>query len=76
MLHDLGIGAAPEGALVPLFSFNLGVELGRLSLTGLALPAMVALRHHPDFDRRAVPACSMLVVLAGGYWFIQRAILS
>jgi hydrogenase/urease accessory protein HupE len=76
VLRNLGIGAAAGGALVPLFSFNLGVELGQMSLAGLALPVIMNLRHYPLFDRRAVPACSVLVTLAGAYWLIQRTILS
>jgi hydrogenase/urease accessory protein HupE len=75
-LRDLGIGAGVGGVVVPLFSFNLGVELGQMTLAGLALPVIMSLRHYPVFDRRAVPACSVLVALAGGYWFVQRAILS
>jgi len=76
VLRDLGIGSGGGGAVVPLFAFNLGVELGQITLAGLALPAILMLRHHPSFASRVVPACSVVVALAGGYWLIQRTLLS
>jgi hypothetical protein len=33
------------------------------------------LRHHPSFVARWVPACSVLVAAAGGFWLIERVLL-
>ena len=72
VLRELGVGANGSGITIPLVSFNLGVELGQIAVAGLALPVIWKLRTNPVFIRRWVPACSFLVVLLGGYWFVQR----
>ena len=72
VLRELGVGANGSGIAVPLVSFNLGVELGQIVVAGLALPVIWKLRRNPVFLRRWVPACSALVVLLGGFWFVQR----
>ncbi len=74
-LRALGIGSGGGGIAVPLFSFNLGVELGQMTLAGAALPCIWKLRHHPAFVSKAVPACSVLVSLAGLYLLIKRTVL-
>lgn len=75
VLRDLGVGAGGTGLLMPLFSFNLGVELGQLVIAALAFPLIWQLRNSPRFIARYAPACSVLIILAGGYWFIERALL-
>jgi hydrogenase/urease accessory protein HupE len=60
---------------VPLLSFNLGVELGQMAVAALVLPLIWWLRTEPAFVRRSVPACSVLVVLAGAWWLLQRTLL-
>ncbi len=72
VLRELGVGANGSGITVPLVSFNLGVELGQIVVAGLALPVIWKLRAKPVFIRRWVPACSALVALLGGFWFVQR----
>jgi len=72
VLRELGVGANGSGIAVPLLSFNLGVEIGQLIIAGLALPLIWKLRTKPVFVARWVPALSVVVVLLGGYWLIQR----
>jgi hydrogenase/urease accessory protein HupE len=72
VLRELGVGANGSGIAVPLVSFNLGVELGQIVVAGLALPVIWKLRTKSVFIRRWVPACSAIVVLLGGFWFVQR----
>lgn len=74
VLRELGIGAH-GGALVPLLSFNLGVELGQIAIAALVLPLIWKLQQRPAFVLRYVPACSILVALAGGYWLLARTLL-
>jgi hydrogenase/urease accessory protein HupE len=72
VLRELGVGANGSGIAVPLVSFNLGVELGQIAIAALVLPVIWKLRAKPGFINRWVPACSVLVALLGGYWFVQR----
>jgi hydrogenase/urease accessory protein HupE len=72
VLRDMGVGARAGGVAMPLFSFNLGVEVGQIIVAALALPLIWQLRKQDYFLRRAVPACSVLVAIAGGFWFVQR----
>jgi hydrogenase/urease accessory protein HupE len=73
-LKELGIGAG-VGAVPPLLSFNLGVEIGQIAIASLVLPMIWKLRQRPGFVLRYVPACSILVAAAGGYWLLERTIL-
>lgn len=75
VLRELGVGADGRGIVAPLFTFNLGVELGQLVIAALVLPLLQSLRRHSFFLRRGVPALSALVALLGTYWFVERALL-
>jgi hydrogenase/urease accessory protein HupE len=59
---------------VPLASFNLGVELGQMTIAALVLPLIWWLGNKPVFVRRLTPACSALVVLVGAWWLLQRTL--
>jgi hydrogenase/urease accessory protein HupE len=72
VLRELGVGSNGSGIAVPLVSFNLGVELGQIAIAALVLPVIWKLRAKPGFITRWVPACSVVVTLLGGYWFVQR----
>jgi len=71
-LREAGIGSGTGGIVLPLFSFNLGVELGQIMVAALALPVIWKLRENPMFIARWAPACSAAVVLLGSFWFVQR----
>jgi hydrogenase/urease accessory protein HupE len=71
-LHEAGIGSRTGGIVLPLFSFNLGVELGQITVAAVALPIIWKLRENPMFIARWAPACSAAVVLLGSFWFVQR----
>jgi hydrogenase/urease accessory protein HupE len=72
VLRELGVGADGSGIALPLFSFNLGVELGQAAVAAPILPIIWRLRMRPAFVSRWVPACSLAVTLAGVSWFVQR----
>ncbi|HKQ75403.1 MAG TPA: HupE/UreJ family protein [Blastocatellia bacterium] len=74
-LRELGVGTGLR-AVTPLLSFNLGVEIGQIAIAALILPLIWKLRQQPRFALRFVPACSILVALAGAYWLIERAVLN
>lgn len=70
-LTELGIGRGTAIA-IPLFGFNLGVELGQVAAAVLIVPMICKLRRYPVFSVRVAPACSLLIALAGIFWVVQR----
>jgi hydrogenase/urease accessory protein HupE len=80
LIHGFGFAAVlrefglPQAALGwSLFGFNLGVELGQLALVvPLALGLAALRRQRPVAARRIAMVGSVVVVLAGAYWFVQR----
>jgi hydrogenase/urease accessory protein HupE len=75
-LREAGIGSGTGGIVLPLFSFNLGVELGQIMVAAVALPIIWKLRQNPMFITRWAPACSAAVVLLGSFWFVERVWLT
>jgi hydrogenase/urease accessory protein HupE len=71
-LKEAGLGSAGASLLVPLFSFNLGVELGQVGVAAVVLPLLWRLRRWPPYQRRGQLYISLFVVLAGGYWLVRR----
>lgn len=71
VLTDLGL--PPARKLVALFSFNVGVELGQLTVVAGLLPILFLLRRTGAYTRVALPAGSMVIAVIGFLWFLQRA---
>jgi len=71
-LREAGIGSLTGGVALPLVSFNLGVEMGQVSVAALALPLIWKRRQQPRFVTSYFPGCCTLMVLIGTYWFVQR----
>jgi hydrogenase/urease accessory protein HupE len=60
-----------------LFSFNVGVEIGQLLVVVAAAGTLAAIRRwNPAAARRVAIAGSVVVIFAGGVWFVQRVFLS
>lgn len=72
VLRELGVGAYGVGIAVPLISFNLGVELGQITIAALVLPLIWKWRTRPMFIARWIPAASAAVALLGSFWLVQR----
>ena len=72
VLRELGVGATSAGMVVPLLSFNLGVELGQLLVVLLLFPTLYWANKIPALKRRLVPVCSLLVAGAGAFWLVER----
>jgi hypothetical protein len=67
------IGLPPRALGISLFSFNLGVEIGQAILVIIVASLLALVRaRSPERARQLVTAASVVVVLAGGYWFVQR----
>ena len=73
-LRELGIGGLGVRAVIPLVSFNVGVELAQIAIAALVLPLVWKLKERPAFTLRHVPALSLLITLAGVYWFLARTL--
>jgi hydrogenase/urease accessory protein HupE len=72
VLRELGVGRDGSSIAVPLFSFNLGVELGQIVVAAIILPFIWRFSKNPAFLSRWVPALSVLIALVGGFWFFHR----
>ncbi|HLH30791.1 MAG TPA: HupE/UreJ family protein [Terriglobia bacterium] len=56
-----------------LFSFNFGVEIGQLLVVVTVASIFAALRSRSDWaGRQLVYAGSIVVMIAGAFWFVQR----
>jgi hypothetical protein len=71
-LREMGVGSNGSAIAVPLLAFNGGVEIGQMMVAAVILPIIWRFKDKPQFTLRWAPACSVLVALAGGFWFIQR----
>ncbi len=71
-LIELGLGSSPAEIALALLSFNAGVEAGQLAAAAAMLPFVWVIRSRPVWRARLVPVCSVMIVMAGGYWLIER----
>lgn len=71
VLRDFGLPREALGA--SLFAFNAGVEVGQACIVALVAPLLALVRARvPAQAPRVVAAGSVIVALAGGYWFVER----
>ncbi len=80
LLHGMGfagvlaeIGLPRSEFLTALLTFNLGVELGQLSVITLAF-LLIGLwwRHKPWYRQRFVRPLSIMIAAIGFYWTVER----
>jgi hypothetical protein len=72
VLRELGLGSTPEGVVLPLLKFNLGVEAGQLAVASVVFPLILLARASASTERRLVPVCSVLIAVVGAYWLFER----
>jgi len=75
VLRELDIGSGDYGILVPLLSFNLGIETGQIAVAAIVLPLIWALNNRVETSHKFLTACSALISLMGVYWFLERTVL-
>lgn len=75
VLREMEIGNADFGILLPLLSFNLGIETGQIAVASLVLPLIWALNNRVETAKEFLTACSGAISLMGVYWLIERTLL-
>jgi hydrogenase/urease accessory protein HupE len=82
LVHGFGFASAlaemelPRQALAwSLAAFNIGVEIGQMTIVLLAAPIVMGLTRHapPRVTRDVLSGAACVVVAAGGVWLVQRA---
>jgi len=73
VLREFGL---PHQALAwSLLGFNLGVEIGQVTIVLAVVPLVAALRtFQPRLAPRALALGSWLIIATGGFWFVQRVL--
>lgn len=79
LLHGYGFSSALDDAgvrggnvVVPLLTFNLGVEVGQLAVVSLLLPLLFLARRWKLYERVLVRGCSLAIALVACVWFVER----
>lgn len=75
VLRELDISSGDSGILLPLLSFNLGIEIGQISVAIVILPIIWQLNNRLATADKFLKGCSLLVALMGAYWFLERTVL-
>lgn len=74
VLRETGLSSSGGSVVMPLFSFNLGVEVGQLLVAAAVVPLLLLLRRRPGFARYTLPVLSALVIVISGYWLLERTV--
>ncbi len=83
LLHGLGFASVlgefgiPDDQFFPaLIAFNVGVELGQLTVISLAFLAVgMWFRNRPWYRSRISIPASLVIATIGAYWFFERVFL-
>ncbi|WP_298918258.1 HupE/UreJ family protein [uncultured Roseobacter sp.] len=82
LLHGLGFASVlgefglPEGQFIPaLIGFNIGVELGQLTVIALAFACVGWFAKRPWYRARIAVPASCVIAAVGAYWFVERVFL-
>ncbi len=76
VLREMGISSGETGILLPLLSFNLGIETGQIAVAALVLPIIWWINNNLLIADKLLKGCSLSVCLMGTYWLLERTILS
>jgi hydrogenase/urease accessory protein HupE len=75
VLREMEISSGDTGILLPLLSFNLGIETGQIAVASVVLPMIWWLNNKPAIAEKFLKGCSVLVSLMGAYWLLERTVL-
>jgi hydrogenase/urease accessory protein HupE len=74
VLREMGISSGDTGILVPLLSFNLGIETGQLTVAAIVLPIIWWINNNLQIAGKLLKGCSLSVCLMGTYWLLERTV--
>ena len=80
LLHGLGfasvlkeIGLSPENFATGLIAFNVGVEMGQLTVIAICFFLVgFWFRNKPWYRKRITVPASILIAMIASYWFLER----
>ena len=82
LVHGLGFASMlrpllpDEAVVVPLFAFNLGVEVGQLALVAIGLPLLLLACRAAGIERYrrvVLPLLALALAALGTIWLVERA---
>jgi len=76
VLREMGISSGETGILMPLLSFNLGIETGQITVAAIVLPIIWWINNNVLIAEKLLKVCSLSVCLMGTYWLLERTVLS
>jgi hypothetical protein len=81
LLHGLGfasvladVGLPPGQYALSLISFNVGVELGQLTVISLAFICLLPFRNKDWYQTKLVLTLNVVIAIVAIYWLIERLI--
>ncbi|MEO7493593.1 MAG: HupE/UreJ family protein [Massilia sp.] len=72
ILRESALAHGGKGIVLPLLSFNLGVETGQLMVAAVVIPLLMLMREKNLFIRYGIPALSTVVMLVSSFWLVER----
>ena len=75
-LRDAGLGSTVSAMATGLVSFNIGVELGQLTVAAVFLALLWQLRKLKPVERYSTQTISIIVIALGSWWLVERTFLS
>lgn len=75
VLREMHISSGDNGILLPLLSFNLGIETGQIVIASLVLPMIWWFNKRLTIAKQCLRVISIMACLMGSYWFLERTLL-
>ncbi|OAI00406.1 hypothetical protein A1353_01550 [Methylomonas methanica] len=75
VLQEMDISSGDTGILLPLLSFNLGIEAGQIAVAAVVLPMIWWLNNKVETAEKFLKAGSIAVSLMGAFWLVERTML-
>ncbi len=72
VLREIGLSDLPGGIVLPLLTFNLGVEAGQLIVAGCGYPVVLIARKRARSGSILMTVGSIVIAVIGAYWFVSR----
>jgi hypothetical protein len=80
LFHGFGFASVLRELAIPdeyllwsLLGFNVGVEIGQLTIVGIVVPILFLIRNSAFYPRLLMPIGAIALILVSLYWFTERA---